>query len=241
MMKKWTAVLLACMMMCTFVSGAMAADKCSHTSMPGYESVYFEGFEGDCADLTFVDPYDRGLTFEELTGFGYSEGGSACDGRWFVFFDSVLDVTDKNPELQSWLYLPVMDIDENSILTFRATAAYEDLPQDSFSVVIFESSDNFETGTELAEYTLDVKHFYDWETFMIDLSQYAGKKVRLGFCHHNSDNGHEMWIDCVHIWEPAQPSLPQTGDNSNLALWIGLMAISLLGAAALSRKAKKAC
>lgn len=36
-------------------------------------------------------------------------------------------------------------------------------------------------------------------------------------------------------------ALPQTGDSSNLALWAALTAISVLGIAAVSRRAKKSC
>lgn len=39
---------------------------------------------------------------------------------------------------------------------------------------------------------------------------------------------------------PSAPSVPKTGDSANIALWLGLLAVSAMGAIILGRKAKKA-
>jgi len=39
---------------------------------------------------------------------------------------------------------------------------------------------------------------------------------------------------------PASSSAPKTGDDANIALWLGLMAASALCVLSISRKAKKA-
>ena len=236
MMKKWTAALLACMMMCMFVSGAMAADKCSHTAMPGYKSVYFEGFEDDST-----------LDFADLDGDGFEwywdDPGEACDGVWVMRSDSWSGETLEGLRPDNWLILPKMSLSSNSLMTFRARCYNEEWPAEHFGVYVATKDSNYEGFEEIDSYTLTAENV-NWTTFQIDLSAYAGQRVRLAFRHWDCYDQEALHLDCVHVWAPdskTAASLPSTGDDSNIALWIGLMAISFLGAAVLSRKAKKAC
>ena len=260
MMKKWTAALLACMMLCMCASGAMAASKCKNLTvdMSGYKIVTYEGFE------SYTDTEWLAYTGDDDDNDWYWLEYEGCDGDWVMASDSYIewpvdedndgeiDVDEDGYEIwlwkelkpDNWLVTPKMNIELGDVFTFNAATYWDE--KEHFCVYIDVTDDefDFENAKLLSEYTLAPK-MDDWNTYTVgDLSDYAGKTVRFAFRHVDTFGSSTLMLDCLHHWrlDPnVGKNLPQTGDDSNIALWIGLMAISFLGAAALSRKAKKAC
>jgi len=107
-----------------------------------------------------------------------------------------------NPD--NLLRLPKLHLEENTFMSYYVKA--EDSQYlDHYSIVIYEEHD--ESTIDLGETVLNTIMVIDkvvqgtsYVQETIDLSEFAGKDVYIGFRHHNDEDNYWMYIDDIYVY-----------------------------------------
>ena len=239
MMKRLAAVLLLLM---SVLSCACAQAACQHTSMPGYDMIWYEGFEGAGMPSGWQtldqdgDGYNWERVHQDDSLWGTSFLGMQCDGDGLAVSASYINENGLRLTPDNWLILPVQDIGRDYHLTFRVQAQDDNYSDDCYGVFVSTDVSHPLDTSSYVQLGSDALSPDDYETVDIDLSAYEGKQILIAIRHYNSYDMFVMNFDCFTMWgmkdEAAAVSaadLPQTGDSSSLALWGALLALTGAG------------
>ena len=194
----------------------------------------FENTQGTSATEVFPDGWTRQNTYAgNHVGWrwtiGYSENGTTMSGHYYAYCDAPTSLY--NEEMRSGkgpreeiLFTPELDLDGTYKLTFDwEAAAYSVLSQgnNTLQVAVFEG----ETKTIILDITneqqvrdsgvpADPYGSYIWGNWMVntsqlDLSPWAGKKVKIGFIHKLiKEVGNIIYLDNIKVEKSQQITTP---------------------------------
>ena len=116
-----------------------------------------------------------------------------------------------NPDkaTDNWLYTPVIEIKNGMLLRWDARSVHKGFPE-RYEVKVSESSDTDPASFETI-FTSEGET-YPWSTHIVDLSKFAGKKVRIAFVH-NATNTYMLAIDNIRVGELTDRKLSATNHS----------------------------
>ena len=173
----------------------------------GWELAWSEGFDEEAlpSDWEILDKDDDGKTWFHINdepGFGTSgndhHGGNSIHSDSFWRNDGGYDL---NPD--NWLITPELKLEENKkyVLTFDIRTFDKEWLNDKLGVYI-----SVDSGEKFNKIDSDITQSYDWQEVEIDLSDFAGKSIKLAFVHHDSYGQYMVVLDCVNLWRPMEKS-----------------------------------
>lgn len=131
---------------------------------------------------------DRGLTRHK----GVLDDFSPLLGRTALL--SVSHRDDPSLPTDNWLITPEIEISEGDCLTWEAKSVHY-LLRENYSVLISTGGEDKEDFTELISVE---EESYVWKRHTVDLSEYAGKRVRIAFAH-TSQHKFLLALDYVRV------------------------------------------
>lgn len=175
-----------------------------------WEREIYTGFEEDPQGWAFLDADGDGYVF----GI-YNAGGMDPDG-------SVN--TTNNPALCSWsfinglggltpdnyAFMPKMKILDGAILRFYASALDPSYPSEHFGVAVADGEG--EHITTIAEWDAS----YPYAEYKVDLSQYAGQELYLGFRHFTQVSNYALGIDNITVVNAVWSGTASVTDHYNI-------------------------
>ena len=228
---------------------AFAQAACQHTSMPGYEMIWYEGFEeaGTPAGWQTLDldgdGYNWAFMQHDDVLWGMTCLNMQCEGDGLAISASFINETMTELTPDNWLILPVQDIGKDYHLTFRVQAQDDDYANDCFGVYVSADVDHPLDTSSYVQLGGDYMTPVDYETIDIDLSAYEGERILIAIRHYNSYDQFVMDFDCFAMWgkegytgSAPVGALPRTGDDASLALWVCLLAAAGVGMIARRRR-----
>ena len=188
-------------------------------SMPGYRVDWSEDF-----DVRFNGPIPEGWSFEDKLGKGAecrfyaadTENGD-CNYYWVHHGTNSIHFATKEPTASTWLYSPSVHVGEGYKMSFslvggsllgewRAGLDYRDNTEYCKVYAIEEGKEPVQLGRTYVTQTY-------WKNFVVDLSDYAGKDIRLAFVHsgptcvnYGVKREAGINIDCFKVWKPLPSS-----------------------------------
>lgn len=175
------------------------------TGVPVY--ILQEDFEDALEGWTILD--EDGDSYGWMFKSEYSSQGSSHEGEDMFVSQSYLNESHTALDPDNWLISPEFTISEDSKsaqLSFMA-ASWDGSYPDTLAVYIGEGDAEPETfTTKLFEEVLSDTA----ETISIDISEYAGKTVRVAFRHYNSYDCFMLGLDMIQV-RSVVPETPVTG------------------------------
>ena len=209
------------------VSAYIAADKLEPTSSGITDADGVVLFEELPVGIYYVN-WTGNENVDQVTGFAsflIAVPGLDDEGKW------IYDV-DARPKPGM---LPPSDTEELTVVKL-----WRDDPQtkrpDSIEIEIFRNGDHY-VSTEL---TADGNWTYTWAPEGLYAWTAVERNVPDGYAVSiSSKGGNTIQITNTYTNPPSPPPPPQTGDSSNLYLWIILMAVSGIVLIVFGRRTKK--
>ena len=185
--------------------------------MPGQggEGDFTYTFDTDLQGWINIDANNDGrLWFHSSQHPDYDYSGlDAEGGDGFLVSASYEDGTESSFQANNYIYAPYRyTIASGSQFKFYYDYANDDYP-DYFAVVV-STVDNPTSANDFVEiWTVDAKNatsnkaakrhaqgtrYQNWQQVTVDLSEYAGQQIWIGF-HHSDYDEYEVWIDNVEI------------------------------------------
>lgn len=167
-----------------------------------------EDFEGEDLDgWEIFDQDEDGYAWTVQEG---NEFFSPVSGTHFITSASYLNyVGALTPD--NWLVSPVFTVQEGYMLSWYDVAVDPNYADDNYSVYI---SILGERGSLTEDFTIELYNGVptgEWTKHRVDLSEYAGKEVRIAFRHHNVTDEYKLALDLIEITH-VDTSTPQIGD-----------------------------
>lgn len=161
----------------------------------GYNILWYESFEGDNA-WTADDHDGDGDTWACI------EGASCCGNKCAASYSYKNDKGILTPD--NWLISPEVKVGSDYVFSFSVKAL--DPNYASEKIALYISVD----GGEFQQHGTDQMVTSDWQVQSIDLSEYAGKTIRIAFVHHNVTDQFAVVVDCVYMLQKASATYPFT-------------------------------
>ena len=177
------------------------------------KSVINEGFES----FTFppegwvsVDADNDSFNWEFYDIANASHSGEYCAASFSVDYNT--GYTPLNPE--NYLITPQIDATEGTIVDFWAATRSATYFDEHLEVRISTGSTNPEDFTDTV-FEFDFTNDNSWQNFSVDLSQYSGEQIYIGFVHTNSTDMFAVLLDDVVVISE-DISYPEVTEISNL-------------------------
>ena len=156
-----------------------------------WERNYFTSFEEDPV-FTFIDADGDGATFGVYAAGGMNPDGSVNteDNPALVSFSYINGYGALTPD--NYAFMPKMKILAGSKIEFYATGYDPNYPVERFGVAIADGNGAI---TNIASFQTS----YPYSKYSVDLSNYAGQEIFVGFRHNTADAAYALCIDNVTV------------------------------------------
>ncbi|MBR3297639.1 MAG: choice-of-anchor J domain-containing protein [Clostridia bacterium] len=158
---------------------------------------YFES-EAELEGWSWVGTFDSEWVHSDNNPGGYDYTPYAHDGSGFIMSYSFVDYVGAF-QADNWAITPAVELPEGAAsLSFYSTQANPDYPE-SFDVYIGTSAEHSEMTLLQSNISPSTGAEDNWTHYEIDLSDYAGQTVYVGFYDHCYDM-YEIWLDQVEFF-----------------------------------------
>ena len=165
----------------------------------GIDAVFTEDFE--------TDPTEHGWSFTDQDGDGnnwkwkynYEDYNRIIphNGNGVLYSESY-DEYDGPLTPDNWAVTPAIDVPADAVLSFWVAAQDDAYPGDCYRVYIGEG----DAPADLHELSEDLFAPVGYQQKIFDLSDWAGKRVHIGFRHYNCEDLFMVNIDDVQVGVP---------------------------------------
>lgn len=158
---------------------------------------YFES-EEELEGWSWVGTFDTDWEHSDNNPGGYDYTPYAHEGSGFLVSYSFVDYVGAF-QAENWAITPAVELPEGEVsLSFYSTQANPDYPE-SFDVYIGTSATHTEMTLLQSNISPSTGAEDNWTHYEIDLSDYAGQTVYVGFYDHCYDM-YEIWLDQVEFF-----------------------------------------
>jgi hypothetical protein len=158
---------------------------------------YFES-EDELEGWTWVGVFDTEWVHSDNNPGGYDYTPFAHEGTGFLMSFSFVDYVGAY-QADNWAITPAIALPNGAAsLSFYATQANPDYPE-SFDVYIGTSAEESEMTLLQSNISPSTGAEDNWTHYEIDLSDYAGQTIYVGFYDHCYDM-YEIWLDQVEFF-----------------------------------------
>lgn len=170
----------------------LAASYDGHKVTLSWERDIFIDFEDDPQGWSFLDGDGDGYVFGIYAAGGMEPGGAvntSGTNASLTSFSYLNGYGDLHPN--NYAFMPLTKILENSRIDFYAAGFDPNYPAETFGVVV-ASSDGM-TINMLQQWTTS----HPYQRYTVDLSDYAGQEVFVGFRHFTATAAYALCIDNI--------------------------------------------
>lgn len=175
-----------------------------------WERNIFIDFEDDPEGWAFPEVDGDGYTFGIYMGGGMNPDGSintesnAC----LASLSYVNDVGPVNPD--NYAFMPLVKILPNARIEFYASGLDSNYPNEPFSVTV--ASSDGQNIVDLQSFTTS----YPYQRYTVDLSDYAGEELFLGFHHRSTVAAYALVIDNITVVNAVYVGTSSVNDHYNI-------------------------
>ena len=254
--KKAVSLLLSVLMVFTLVGavslGAFAEEPCDHlygttgdarftcvkcgaVDEDLYDAVYCkqdDGFTAVWSEDFETDPIENGWTFVDMDDDGknwewWTERMRFHSGSGLIASASYDDDGALTPD--NWAVSPAVEIPDNAVLSFWVVGQDASWAEEHYQVYVGEGG----ALADLEPVTEELVSSAEYENIRVDLAEWAGKSVHIGFRHFNVSDMFMLNIDDVEIGTVPEASEPveHTFDDDYTCLNCGYVNTALKNAA----------
>ncbi|MGN1194251.1 MAG: choice-of-anchor J domain-containing protein, partial [Acutalibacteraceae bacterium] len=185
------------------VSTLHESAESAHT-MTGYKLEWSESFENGAPDGWRTIDRDGDGNSWFLQDQSESGGYKIHHGNTAIVSESYINGTGSlNPE--NWLILP----EQTLVVCMKYKLTFVAVEQDSSSYYketlgVYISTDS---GANYSQIGTDYTITQAYQHIEVDLSAYAGKKVKIAIIHYKSEDNFRLNLDCFYLWSKTSHSL----------------------------------
>ena len=170
--------------------------SCIPVGLPFFEDFEEDEFLSDCWKNMDRDVDGYKWTHMISEGVGYNSLRAVGSSSY------INNVGTLDPD--NLLRLPKLHLEENTFMSYYVKG--EDSQYlDNYSVVIYEEHVDslIDIGLTIVDTIMVIDKVVQGASYVqetIDLSEFAGKDVHIGFRHHNDENNYWMYIDDIYVY-----------------------------------------